>query len=109
MPDATINTIMNKMQGAFQAENAKGIDTVVQFDIGGENGGKWVLTIKDQQCKVNQGTTPNPKLTFISNEQTFLDIFTGKQDGVKAYMLGKVRMIGDITLALKLPKLFKVN
>ena len=109
MPDASIYTIMNQMQGAFLAENAKGIDTVVQFDITGENGGKWVVIIENQQCKVNQGTTANPKLTFISDEQTFLAIFTGKLDGVKAYMQGRVRMVGDVTLALKLTKLFKVN
>ena len=26
MPDSSVSTIMNKMQGAFVAENAKGID-----------------------------------------------------------------------------------
>jgi putative sterol carrier protein len=109
MTDASVSSIMNQMQGAFIPDNAKGIDAVVQFDIAGENGGKWLLTINNQQCKVDQGTAPNPKLTFISDEQTFLAIFTGKLDGVKAYMLGKVRMVGDITLAMKLPKLFKVN
>jgi putative sterol carrier protein len=109
MTDASVSTIMSQMQGAFNPENAKGIDAVVQFDITGENGGKWMLTINDQQCRVNQGTAQNPKLTFISDDQTFLAIFTGKMDGMKAYMLGRVRMIGDITLAMKLTKLFKVN
>jgi len=109
MPDTSISTIMNKMEGAFIAENAKGLNTVLQFDITGENGGKWVVAIENQQCKVFQGTAPSPKLTYISDEKTFLDIFTGKLDGTKAYMLGRVRLVGDVTLALKLPKLFKVN
>ena len=109
MPDVTIQSVMNQMQGAFLAENAKGINADVQFDITGENGGKWVLSIENQQCRINQGTTPTPKLTFISDEQTFLAIFTGKLDGVKAYMQGRVRMVGDITLALKLTKMFKVS
>jgi putative sterol carrier protein len=109
MSGAAIQALMNRMQGAFLADNAKGIDTVVQFDITGENGGKWVVTIQNQECKVFQGTTPNPKLSLISDEQTVLAIFTGKLDGVKAYMQGRVRMVGDLSLALKLTKLFRVN
>jgi putative sterol carrier protein len=109
MPDATIQALMNRMQGAFLADKAKGIDTVVQFDITGDNGGKWVVTIQNQECKVFQGTTPNPKLSLISDEQTVLAIFTGKLSGMKAYMQGRIRMVGNLSLALKLTKLFRVN
>jgi putative sterol carrier protein len=109
MQDAAIQDLMNRMQGAFLADKAKGIDTVVQFDISGENGGKWVVTIQNQECKVVQGTTPNPKLSLISDEQTVLAIFTGKLSGTKAYMQGRIRLVGNLSLALKLIKLFKVD
>jgi len=41
--------------------------------------------------------------------QTVMDVFTGKQDGVRAYMQGKLRVSGDMSLAMRLTNFFKLS
>jgi putative sterol carrier protein len=109
MPDMTVQELINLMPGAFQAEKAVGLDTTIQFSITGEGGGDWVMTIKEKQCKVETGTLPNPRLKLIADSKIFLDVITGKMDGTRAFMQGKLKLVGDMSLAMRLMNLFKLS
>ena len=109
MSDLSIQSLMDRMQKAFMPEKAAGYDVTIQVDLQGEAGGNWVVTIKNQQCSVTQGTIANPTLKMSGDAQTVMDVFSGKQDGVRAYMQGKLRVSGDISLAMRLTSLFKLT
>jgi putative sterol carrier protein len=109
MSDLSIQSLMDRMQKAFIPEKAAGYNVTVQVELQGEAGGNWVVTIKDQLCNVTQGTVANPTLTMSGDAQTVMDVFSGKQDGVRAYMQGKLRVSGDISLAIRLTSLFKLT
>jgi putative sterol carrier protein len=109
MSDLSIQNLMERMQNAFLPEKAAGINVTVQVDLQGEGGGNWVVTIVNQQCTVTQGTINNPTLKMSGDAQTVMDVFTGKQDGVRAYMQGKLRVSGDMSLAMRLTSLFKLS
>jgi putative sterol carrier protein len=47
-------------------------------------------------------------LTLSANAQDLLDIFTGKLDAMKALMSGKLHMLGDMGLAMKLMSYFSI-
>jgi len=108
MPEITIQQLMDLLPKAFLPEKATGVNATILFDLAGEKGGKWGVTIKDQTCAVIPGPLENPKLTLSADAQDVLDIFTGKLDAMRALMTGKLHMLGDMGLAMKLMGFFSI-
>ena len=86
----------------FKPDKATGIDVVVQVSIVGPNGGNWIVTIKNQQLQVKEGTLPSPTLQVKMSEKDYLDVINGKISGERAFFTGRLQINGDIGLALKL-------
>jgi putative sterol carrier protein len=108
MPDPTISEFMARMGTSFVAEKAAGIDAVIQLKLTGAEASNWYVTIKEAKCELTQGTAPAAKLTVTADSADFIKIFTGQLDGMQAFMQGKLRVAGDMGLALKLMNLFKM-
>jgi putative sterol carrier protein len=109
MSELTILSLMERMKNAFIPEKAVGYDVKILVELQGEGGGTWVVTIQDQTCTVEKGSVSDPNLIMRGDSQTVLDIFTGKQDGIRAYMQGKLKLVGDMSLAMKMTSLFKLS
>ncbi len=109
MENLTIREFMARIPEYFVPEKAKGVDAVTQFHLTGEGGGDWIVTIKDQQCTVAEGVATNPKLVVTADSQDIMKIMGGKMDPMRAFMQGKIRFIGDMSLAMKLANLFSVR
>jgi putative sterol carrier protein len=100
---------MSKMPGAFLPEKAVGLDAVIQFKFTGAEAGSWYATIKDGKCTVAQGEAASPKMTLTAESSDYVKIFTGELDGMKAFMEGKLKLAGDLNLAMKLMQMFKIR
>jgi putative sterol carrier protein len=109
MPDPTISEFMARMAMAFVPEKALGIDATIQLKLTGAQSGEYYVTIQDAKCIFAQGTAPAAKLTVTAASTDFFKIFTGQLDGMQAFMQGKIRILGDMNLALKLLGLFKMQ
>lgn len=105
----TIADLMSKMPGAFLPEKAPGLDAVLQFKFTGDEAGEWFATIKDDKCAVEQGEHPDPKMTLTADSGDYIKIFTGELDGMQAFMQGKIKLGGDLNLAMKLMTMFKIR
>ncbi len=92
----------NDLPGRFKPDKAKGIDTVVQMDIKGPHGGNWTVAIRDQRMEIKEGASLSPKLTIEMGESDFLDLVNGKLNGTMAFFSGKLKLKGDVAVALKL-------
>jgi len=100
---------MGKMPGAFIPEKAQGVDATIQFKFTGEEPGDWNATIKDGKVDVERGAHPSPKMTLTADSQDYVKIFTGELDGMQAFMQGKIKLAGDLNLAMKLMQMFKIR
>ena len=109
MTDPTISDFMSRMTTAFVAEKAAGVDATIQLNLTGDHAGEWNLVIKNSQCTLAQGTVPAPKLTLTADSDNLIKIFTGQLDGMQAFMQGKLKLAGDMSLAMKLMNLFKMQ
>ena len=89
----------------FDPEKAAGLAAVVQFKISGDNGGEWVLTIKDGKLDITNGTVDGPNMTLIMKDKDYVDLVNGKLSGQKAFMTGKLKFKGDMNLGMKMQKL----
>jgi putative sterol carrier protein len=105
----TVETLMSKMPGAFLPEKAPGLDAVIQFKFTGEEAGDWYAVIKDGAVTVEKGVHEKPKMTLTADSGDYVKIFTGELDGMKAFMEGKLKLSGDLNLAMKLTQMFKVR
>ncbi len=106
MSELTIGSLMELLPEVFLPQNAAGISAVINFALTGEGGGDWAVIIRDKTCAVHTGTAPNPDLTLHAKARDILDLFTGKLDATRAMLFGKLRLDGDMRLAMKLVDLF---
>jgi putative sterol carrier protein len=104
---ATCREAFEQMPSAFNKEAAKGLNATYQFNLSGEGGGQWNVLIKDEQCEVKEGAHPSPNITISMAAGDYLDMINGKLNGQVAFMTGRLKISGDIGLALKLQGLFK--
>ncbi len=103
----TVKEIFDGMAGRFQAGMGKDLDTVIQHEITGEGGGNWYATIKDAACTVTEGKAASPALTLTMSAPDWVDMAHGKLNGQTAFMTGKLKLKGDMALAMRLATLFK--
>jgi putative sterol carrier protein len=96
------------MASRFQPSKATGVNATIQYDISGDEGGTWHAVIKDGTCAVNQGAAAAPSLTLGMSSQDWLDMIGGKLSGQMAFMSGKLKLKGDMGLAMKVGSLFSV-
>ena len=106
----SISDLMSKMPGAFLPEKAQGVDATIHFKFTGENPGEWNAVIKDGKCEVAQGIPSKaPTMTLPAASADYVKIFTGELDGMAAFMQGKIKLGGDLNLAMKLMQMFKIR
>lgn len=105
----TVVDLMSKMPGAFLPEKAPGLDAAIQFRFTGPEAGNWYAEIKDDKCTTAQGEHPSPKMTLSADSADYVKIFTGELDGMAAFMQGKIKLSGDLNLAMKLTQMFKIR
>jgi len=109
MADAAPTTpkeIFAAMPGRFNKDAAKGLTATYQFDLSGDNGGKWHVIIADGTCTVKDGPAAAPSITITMTAQDYVDMTSGKLNGQVAFMSGKLRIAGDMGLALRMQSLF---
>jgi putative sterol carrier protein len=105
----TVAELMEKMPGAFIPEKAQGVDAVIQFKFTGAEAGDWFAVIKDGKVDVERGIAPAPRMTLTADSADYVKIFTGELDGMQAFMQGKIKLAGDLNLAMKLMQMFKIR
>jgi putative sterol carrier protein len=105
---ATVKETFEAMPGRFRSDKAAGVNAVIQYDIAGDQGGTWHAVIKDGACSVQSGPAPSPNLTLNMSAQDWLDMIAGKLSGQMAFMSGKLKVKGDMGLAMKLGSIFQV-
>jgi putative sterol carrier protein len=81
------------------------INAVYQFDISGPGGGSWSVDCTQPGGKIAEGKAPSPRCTVAATDAVFLDIVNGKLNPQMAFMSGKLKIQGDMGLAMKLQQI----
>lgn len=103
----TPEEIFNEMPNQLDENAAKGINATIQFNISGDDGGHWFVTVKDGRATVGKGTAASPNMTMAMADSDYVDMTLGKLNGQMAFMSGKLKLSGDMGLAMKMQSLFK--
>ncbi|HEY4716087.1 MAG TPA: SCP2 sterol-binding domain-containing protein [bacterium] len=89
-------------QNPQDAEKAKAINAVVQFDITGEGGGKFSLSLSPAGIATTEAEDPQAKTTLTMDVKNWKDLTLGKLNPQMAFMSGKLKIKGDMSIAMKL-------
>jgi putative sterol carrier protein len=79
------------------------LDASYRFDVDGA--GRWRVESDGEKLVVSESDAP-ADCVIRTDEQTFLRIVRGEQSPTGAYMTGRVKVEGDLGLALRLRDLF---
>jgi len=106
---ATPQEIFTEMEGRVSENSSKiqGMTAVYQFDLTGDDGGQWNVALADGKATFGQGQAENPNITITMASGDFVDLATGKLDGTMAFMSGKLKIKGDMGLAMKLQNILR--
>ena len=105
-PNATPQDVFDGMRQNFQAQKAKGVHLKYQWQLSGPNGGEWWIEVNDGTCRMGRGKIPNPNVTFIASDKDWVAICHDQLSGTWAYLIGRLRVRGDQTVARKLGEMF---
>uniref|UniRef100_A0A667Y4Z0 Hydroxysteroid dehydrogenase-like protein 2 n=1 Tax=Myripristis murdjan TaxID=586833 RepID=A0A667Y4Z0_9TELE len=104
--DGPIENTFNIIRGVINADVVKATQGVYQFDLSGEHGGVWFLDLKSGAGSAGQGQPPvKADVVMSMDSANFSKMFSGQLKPTMAFMTGKLRIKGDMTLAIKLEKL----
>ncbi|MBV9708334.1 MAG: SCP2 sterol-binding domain-containing protein [Chloroflexi bacterium] len=105
----TISEAFEAMPSRFNPAAATGITKTLQWNITGDQPGVWAFQIVEGTGRLIPGGVEKPDITFTTSGKDWLAIAEGKQDAMKAFMTGKLKVTGDMMLAMKVPQFFPLQ
>jgi putative sterol carrier protein len=98
--------VFDAIPGMVDPDTVKGLNAQIQFDLSGEAGGQWVVSVADGQVTTARGAAPNPNVTATLSAADFVLMVNGEMKPMNAFMTGKLKIKGDMALVMKLQGLF---
>ena len=86
------------------------VDTIYQFVVDGSQGGTFVLNLKKGTKSDFLSTQPasNADITIKVSDEDWTNMVAGKLNPMEAFMGGKIKVEGNMALAMNLPKVLKL-
>ncbi len=83
-------------------------DATYTLVLSGQESGEFHVVVKDGIASVQADTDSPADCVLTMDNHDFAQLLEGKLPGTTAYMMGKLKVKGDLSLALQLESLLKV-
>ena len=83
-------------------DKVKQVAAVIELQISGDDGGVWTIDCTKAGGKISAGSTGKAHLIVKIADCDFVDMFNEKLKPASAYFSGKLKVEGDLSIALKL-------
>lgn len=90
------------IQDRFIADQAKGVEATYVYELSGDGGGTWTVSIKDDVLTVTEGGSDAASVTYQMKADDYVKLANGDLGGAKAVMTRKLKVAGSIPLARKM-------
>ncbi|KAH8551816.1 SCP2 sterol-binding domain-containing protein [Umbelopsis sp. PMI_123] len=105
------DALQNGLSAEDKAKLLKQVNGIFEFVIKNSEGKEQIFTIdlrKDGEGALYKGKIKvKPSVSITIKDNDFIDLASGKLNGQKAYMTGKLKARGQLMLAMKLDSVFK--
>lgn len=107
--DGPIAETFKIIKGILSPDVVKSTQGVYKFDISGEHPGVWYIDLKNDAGSAGSGEPPVQADVVMSLDSAdFVKMFSGKLKPTMAFMSGKLKIKGDMTLAIKMEKMMSL-
>jgi putative sterol carrier protein len=93
----------------FVPTASKGLNAVFQFELSGDGGGNYNITVNEGTMEVKEGVAPTPSVTIKMSADDYVKMVNGELNGTMAYMKGQMKVTGNLMLAQKMQAVFPVS
>ena len=102
--------VFRQMPANLDPAAAADVDAVIEWRIADEDGGHdaWQVTLRDGRATVEPGAPAEPRATFEIGGVDFLRLVAGDVEGPLLFMHGRLKVEGDLVLAVQMPQLFRL-
>ena len=90
----------------FQPEEARDLDAKWVVELVDHRAAATTFHVRAGRVLVSPGTTPRPDARLRTDAATWLDLVAGRQDGVAAFLAGRLEVSGDLNLAARFETMF---
>ncbi len=102
----TPEQVFVEINNRLNIDKAKKINSTYLFDIGGEGGGKWFADLTKTEGPWIEKKDGEAKCTItVPKGEDWVAIASGSMNPTSAFMQGKIKVKGDMSLAMKLQTL----
>ena len=102
----TIADFFDRLPASLDRDAAEDVTVVYQFDLSGAQGGQYSVQVQNGVCTVQAGAHADPQVTISMAGDDCLKLLNGKLNVPASVMTGRLRVSGDMGLAMQLKSLF---
>ncbi len=84
---------------------ADDLNATIQFDLDGENGGLYWVQVGKGEVLSGSGQAENPEMTLKALADDWAALVAGELNPMQAFMSGRLKIQGNMNLAMKLQTL----
>ncbi len=101
----TAKEIILALPERFKADSSSGENGTFHFNIDGDNGGQFTVSVVDGQCTVAEGMNGDADCVISAQDTDFEDAELGRVNKQMAVMMGKIK-ISNLGAMLKFLSMF---
>jgi len=90
------------LQERLNGQEIKGLNGTFQFELEGEEEGLYHIIFLEGRGKTGEGALAAPNLHVTMSSEDFRAMLAGELNPAAAFMSGKLKVKGDMGLAMKL-------
>src|SRR5258708_2660806 len=98
---SSVKEYFDTLPQRFSPEGAKTVQAVFQFELSGEGGGTYHVTVDKGTMKVDEGPHPSPTSTIKMTGDDWVKMVNGQLNGAMAFMKGQMKVTGNVLMAQK--------
>jgi putative sterol carrier protein len=98
----TADELFESLPERFRSERAGDLRAVYGFELDGDGGGTWTVRVADGALAVQDGLSDGADVTVRAKAADWMAIVEGRMDPQLAYLTKKLRVTGNLQLALRL-------
>lgn len=107
MPElAEVQEALKNLSNSTDMDKLKGMDATILFDISGKDAGVWTVDVHDGDVSIQEGEVGSPQVTVQATSEDLVALIKGDLNPMAAFMQGRLKVKGDLSIAMKMQKLF---
>lgn len=98
----TASELFASLPERFRSERAGDLRATYVFELDGEGGGSWTVRVGAGSLGVEDGSAAEADVTVRAKAEDWMAIVEGRMDPQLAYLTKRLRVTGNLQLALRL-------